>query len=226
MKNKEEALTDFLRHRERFRAWLLGKEYYKAVEALEYAARYHNGLRKNGITPEFEHQLSIVHYLRTLPNLRNQQTTLIAGLLHDLAEDYNVSFKEIETRFGIEVSETVWILTKKYDNKKKSNEDYYTALSQHPFASLVKGADRIHNHQTLQTFDCCKQILYIQETQAFVLPMLREARNNFPDQELAYENIKHALKGQIELLELSIQARQQLEELKINKPGSNNVNSI
>ena len=48
---------------------------------------------------------------------------------------------------------------------------------------------------------------YIAECEAYILPMLAEARNNFPDQELAYENIKHALKGQIELIKLVIRAR-------------------
>ena len=50
------------------RYWLHGRNYMKAAEALHFAACYHQGLRKDGATPEFEHQLTITHYLRTLEN--------------------------------------------------------------------------------------------------------------------------------------------------------------
>lgn len=213
----EEAImsqTDFLRHRERFRAWLLGKEYYKAVEALEYASRYHNGMRKDGVTPEFHHQISISHYVRTLPNLRNQHLTLITALLHDIVEDDYVSIEEIERKFGAEVVENVLLLSKKVNGKKKGNDDYFLAMSESPIASIVKGGDRIHNFQTMPgIFTCSKQLAYIEECEYYILPMLKSARNNFPDQELAYENIKHALKGQIELLRLSIEAKVALEKI-------------
>ena len=42
------------------RYWLLGREFYTALKAPRYAADYHTGLRKDGVTPEFEHQLRIV----------------------------------------------------------------------------------------------------------------------------------------------------------------------
>lgn len=206
--------ADFLRHRERLRAWLLGKEYYKAVEALEYAARFHTGVRKDGITKEFMHQLAIGHYLRTLPGIRQQEKVLSVAFLHDLLEDHNVPVEILKEKFGSEVVEAVVLLSKKVDNKKKAIELYFSEIGGNPIASIVKGGDRIHNHQTLgNVFTCKKQKEYIQETEEFILPMLRDARNNFPDQELAYENIKHALKGQIELLRLSIEAKTQLEQL-------------
>lgn len=210
--------TDFLRHRERFRAWLLGKEYYKAVEGLEYASKQHNGMRKDGITPEFHHQISIAHYIRTLPNLRNQQLTLLAALLHDVVEDYNVSLEELEKKFGFEVVQIVLLLSKIVKGHKKDISEYYLAMSLDPIASIVKGGDRIHNFQTMAgIFTCKKQLAYIEECENYILPMLKEARNNFPDQELAYENIKHALKGQIELLRLSIEAKVALEKINEDK---------
>jgi len=65
----------------------------------------------------------------------------------------------------------------------------------------VKGADRIHNVQTmLGVFDLAKQQEYIHETEEYILPTLKEARRRFPHQEPAYENIKHMLQSQIELL--------------------------
>lgn len=207
---------DYLRHRERFRAWLLGKEFYKAVEALEFASKYHVGFRKDGITPEFMHQIAIGNYTRTLPNLREQQSTLIVVLLHDILEDYDLPISELEKRFDSKVVESVILLTKKYHGFKKDIGEYYKLISENYIASIVKGADRIHNQQTCsEVFSCKKQQEYIQECEAYILPMLKEARGNFPDQELAYENIKHALKGQIELLNSAIEAKIQLENLQV-----------
>jgi hypothetical protein len=55
-----------------------------------------------------------------------------------------------------------------------------------------------------------KQRDYIQETQDYILPALKEARRRFPRQEPAYENIKHMLKSQIELLQAAHSARNHL----------------
>lgn len=208
---------DYLRHRERMRSWLLGKEYFKAVEALEFAAKYHTGIRKDSITPEFHHQISIAHYLRTLPNLRDQEGALVSAFLHDLMEDYKVPAEVISSKFGEHIKVVVLLLSKKINDEKKSTPDYYYAMRDNHIASIVKGGDRIHNFQTMgSVFTCEKQDKYITECENYILPMLKEARNFFPDQELAYENIKHALKGQIELLRLSIEAKQQILELKTN----------
>lgn len=204
--------TDFERHKERIRAWLLGKGYYKAVEALEFAAKYHTGLRKDGVTPEFHHQISIAHYLRTLPNVRKQEELLAVACLHDTMEDHGVTRETIKSKFGELISEATYLLSKEYLGKTKSTEDYYAAIAECPIASLAKGGDRIHNYQTMHSvFTCKKQLAYIEEGEKYILPMLKEARSNFPDQELAYENIKYTLKGQIELLKLSIRAKEELE---------------
>jgi (p)ppGpp synthase/HD superfamily hydrolase len=193
------------------RSWLLGKEYFKAVEALEFASKYHTGIRKDGVTPEFHHQISIAHYLRTLPRLRDQEKVLIVAFLHDVVEDFGVSPEVISAKFGEGVSIAVMLLSKKIKEEKKSIPNYYSAMRANHIASIVKGGDRIHNFQTCSgVFTLEKQEKYITETEEYILPMLKESRNNFPDQELAYENIKHALKGQIELIKIAIDAQRLL----------------
>ena len=192
-------------------SWMLGKEYFKAVESLEYAASVHTGIRKDGVTPEFHHQISIGHYTRTLPSLRNQELTLITVLLHDVIEDYNVPSEDILSRFGQDVTNAVLLLSREVNGVRKPQKNYYDDMSGNPIASIVKGADRIHNFQTCsEVFTIDKQEKYIDETEIYIIPMLKKARDNFPDQELAYENIKHALKGQIEFLRLVIKARKEL----------------
>ncbi len=211
----------FMLRREKFRSWLLGREYYKAVEALEFAAKYHTGLRKDGVTPAIMHQVSIASYTKTLPGLKDPESTLIAAILHDILEDYNLPISDLEKRFESRIVEAVILLTKKYQGKKKETANYYADMSANSIASIVKGADRIHNQQTCsEVFTPQKQLEYIAECENYLLPMLKEAGNNFPEQELAYENIKHALKGQIELLRSAIDAKIQLEHILQNADSS------
>ncbi|PSB01027.1 HD domain-containing protein [Merismopedia glauca] len=184
------------------RYWLLGKGLYRALNALEYASKLHTGVRKDGVTREYSHQLSIGHYIRSIStSLTNPEECLATVFLHDVCEDCGIAVEEIEAQFGSTVSEAVWLLTKKYRAEKKPLDRYYGNISQNPIASIVKGADRIHNVQSmLGVFDLSKQQQYIQETQEYILPALKEARRKFPQQEPAYENIKHMLQSQIELL--------------------------
>lgn len=210
-KKKSEKLKNFEKYKISLRYWMLGKDYHKAVLAMEFASKYHTGIRKDGFTPEFHHQISIAHYLRTLSDLKHREDVLAAAFLHDTVEDYDVSLTDIELRFGSDVCRAVKLLSKVLKGYKKSPEEYYQGMIECPIASIVKGGDRVHNHQTMvDVFTLDKQSSYIKETEKYILPMLKEARRRYPEQELAYENIKHALKGQMELLRFGIDSQRML----------------
>ena len=174
------------------------KQYTLALNALEYAKNIHIGFRKDGVTPEFQHQIEIVHYLRTLyKGLLFPGETLAAAFLHDVPEDYDISFDEIQTIFGERVCSAVMLLTKKYRGEKKDIVEYFNEMSRCPIASVIKGADRINNHQTMHpVFTDEKQISYITETAEHIIPMLKKARHLHVGQEYIYENIKFVLQSQ------------------------------
>lgn len=184
------------------RYWLLGRNYYLALDALEYAAQLHTGKRKDGTTREYAHQLAIGRYVKSIStSLEYPEETLTSVFLHDVCEDYGVSSEEIEARFGSEVSQAVWLMTKKFRGYRKPDAEYYGEIAENKIASVTKGADRIHNIQSMiGVFTYQKQKEYIQETEVFVIPTLKMARRRFPRQEPAYENIQHVLTSQIELL--------------------------
>ncbi len=186
------------------RYWLIGisqndPQYLVALRALEYAKHIHCGYRKDGKTPEFQHQIEIAHYLRTLySGLLYPGATLAATFLHDVPEDYDISFEEIEKEFGKQVCDAVRLLTKEYRGEKKDIDHYFEEMSQCPIASVIKGADRINNHQTMHpVFTGEKQKSYINETQTYIIPMLKKARHLHVEQEFIYENIKFVLKSQM-----------------------------
>jgi (p)ppGpp synthase/HD superfamily hydrolase len=193
-------MTDYEKKRISLRYFLLGAGYYKAADAMEYAGSVHTGFRKDGITPEFAHQIEIAHYMRTLlPSLMYPEDTLAAILLHDTTEDYNIPHALIADRFGERVGQAVYLL----DKNGKTPEAYYSGNARDPIASVAKGGDRIHNVQTMvNVFTIEKQHRYLREIDDHFLPMLKAARRLFPQQEAAYENIKHVLTTQTELIEL------------------------
>lgn len=191
-------LTQFEKLSISLRYFLLGKEFYETARALEFAAQYHTGFRKDGETPELQHQIEIVHYLRTLlPSYIYPQDVLTAGVLHDTREDYPQATTDIEKNFNARVCHSVELL----DKNGKTKKYYFEQIAQDEVASIVKGADRVHNLQSMiGVFTPEKQIAYVSEVEEYFLPMLKAARRKFPQQENAYENIKHLLNSQIELI--------------------------
>ena len=83
----------------------------------------------------------------------------------------------------------------------------FERITADPIDSTAKPADRAHNEVTMQgVFAVTKQQEYLAETKTFHLSSIKEARRRLPVQERAYENVKHVLTGQIDLLEAAHEA--------------------
>jgi len=184
------------------RYYLLGRGYFGALKAWDFAQSLHSGFRKDGVTPEFQHQIEIVHYLRTMPNIPEPELIYTIALLHDTAEDKDVSFDEIAAKFGQEVACHVQTLSKVYRGSMQiDTKTYYGQIAKHPFTAIVKGADRIHNIGSMVgVFTPQKQLMYVEETLHYVVPMLKTARRSFPEYEAIFENMKHHLNSQLTLI--------------------------
>lgn len=193
------------------RSYLEGRKFFKALLAMQICLAKHNGFRKDGATPEWFHQVSIVMYLITLEDTLVRYTGedqvelfYIVAFLHDVVEDNDYPIESVEVSFGKDVADAVALISKKgiyANNFKKSTADYYAAMANNCLASIVKGCDRVHNLQTMTgVFTFEKQAAYMAECEDFILPMLKVARNIFPEVKAAYENIKHMMRMQIMLI--------------------------
>lgn len=187
--------------------WLQGKGYTKALRALDINRRMFTGVRKDGLTPEFDHHVVQVQYMRTLlPHLMFPEETLCAIFFHDTPEDCGVSYGEIraafpeDPEFGNRVAQAVQRVTKKWRGEVYEENSLFAAMAECPISSLVKGGDRFHNLQSMMgVFSLDKQRRYLEETEHFILPMLKDAERRFPEQEPAYKNIRTILKMQVAL---------------------------
>jgi (p)ppGpp synthase/HD superfamily hydrolase len=195
-------LSNFAKREISLRYFLQGAEYFTALEAMEFAQRYHKGFRKDGVTPEFDHQISIAHFVRTLRHqLVQPEQTLCVVMLHDVREDYGVSDEEIRERFGADVARAVDAMTKTFRGQRRPEALVFEQIAADAMASVAKGADRIHNlNSMVGVFHKDKQLSYVAEAEEYFLPMLKKARRLHVRQEAAYENIKLMILSQINLI--------------------------
>jgi (p)ppGpp synthase/HD superfamily hydrolase len=168
--------------------------YNDCIRALNYAVKIHTGLRKDGVTPEFYHQLNILGFLITQhKNLMDPASTYIAAILHDTPEDYAERSAEIKTLFPFD-----WHyaerLSKIRNGEKIALKVYFADIAGCHVCSPVKLADRIHNISTMPgVFSAEKMRKYIDEVKVYFLPMAKTARKHFPAQNNFYELAKSML---------------------------------
>lgn len=193
------------------RGHLRGSGFYMALEALEYARSFHVGIRKDKVTPEFEHQVSIAFHVLDLPGLLFPEETIATVMLHDTVEDYGAHHEAvILSRFGARVHSGVMSVTKKIpvfvDGVKvhvteRDEDELFAAMSGEPIGSIVKPADRGHNQKTMGgAFTQDKQVSYVDFTDERIIPMMKRARHLFPQQYRAYMLLQDKLESQAALV--------------------------
>lgn len=191
---------DFEKMKIAIRYWLIGKEYYNALKAMDFAESYHTGTRKDG-NHEFSHQISQVNYIRAFVScLLSPEATICVIFLHDVVEDYGVSYEQLLSLFGKQVADAVWRMSKVRHGVKMDDDVYYDEIISCPLASISKTVDRLHNLMSmLGGFTPEKRVSYIDHTLTKVVPMMKECRRKFPEQESVYENAKYVMTNQINL---------------------------
>ena len=193
------------------RGHLRGAGFIMAVEALEYARGFHCNLRKDGVTPEFEHQVSIAFHVLDLPGLIHPEETISTVMLHDTVEDYGAHHEAvIRSRFGPLVHAGVMSVTKKIpvfvDGVKvhvieRDEDQLFADMSGNAIGSIVKPADRGHNQKTMGgAFTREKQVSYVDFTEERIIPMMKRARHLFPQQYRAYMLLQDKLESQAALV--------------------------
>ncbi|MBK65946.1 MAG: (p)ppGpp synthetase [Chloroflexi bacterium] len=153
-------------------------------KAFKFADKCHEGqLRKTG-EPYIIHPINTAIYLA---NMHMDWQTISAALLHDVIEDCDVSFEEINELFGKEVAGLVdgvtklptFKITQRNTNLSSSNEITRAATirkllistSEDARVILIKLADRLHNMETLSALDENSIQRIAQETMEIFAPL-------------------------------------------------------
>jgi|YNPBryunderm2012_1023409.scaffolds.fasta_scaffold00032_5 GTP pyrophosphokinase len=145
-------------------------------KAYIFAARAHKGQIRRSGEPYLNHPLEVTHILAEM-NL--DLTTLIAGLLHDVLEDTEVTAAEIRENFGREVATLVEGVTK-ISRMEDSSPDQaraetirkiILAMTDDLRVIFIKLADRWHNLKTLHHLSEEKQKRIALETLEVYAPI-------------------------------------------------------
>ncbi len=176
--SSDALLRDTLDIAKKVKQQLPGFDEDKFIEAFEFARAAHEGqLRKDG-SPYIIHPLATAIILS---QLRVDEDTLIAALLHDVPEDTPRTVEEIDRLFGERVAFLVEGITKlskvHYQNDMESRQveslkKLLIHTAKDPRVILIKLADRLHNMRTLNFVDKPeKQRRISRETLEVYVPM-------------------------------------------------------
>lgn len=171
---------------EMLRSILISRGYWNAIEAMEFAARFHTGTRRNG-DHEFSHPVEVaLQLLESDIYIELPEETIITALLHDLSEDYDIGFDTISLRFGYIVEKALRSVTKTYRGTTFSFDVKMTEAAHCPIGSLVKSSDRLHNIKTMKgAFTHEKALDYIAETENQIEPAMELSMRLHPHQSLS-----------------------------------------
>jgi len=119
-----------------------------------FGAEAHEGQTRMTGEPYIYHPIAVA---RILAEMRMDENTLIAAILHDVIEDTQTHKEQIATLFGQEVAEIVDGVTKldhlEFDNKQEAKAESFRkmilAMVKDIRVILIKLADRLHNMRTL-----------------------------------------------------------------------------
>lgn len=145
-------------------------------KAYLFAEKAHQGQKRSSGEEYIIHPINVA---ATLIRLHMDLDTIMAGLLHDVVEDCNVSPMELEKEFNQGVADLVVGLTKiskiKFKTKEESQIENFrkmvVAMAKDLRVIIVKLADRMHNMRTLQYVSEEKQKKIAQETLDIYVPL-------------------------------------------------------
>ena len=144
--------------------------------AYVYALRAHGSQLRASGDPYFSHPLEVA---AILTDLKLDDATIVAALLHDTIEDTSATKSEIERLFGHQIATLVEGLTKikkldlvsKQAKQAENLRKLLLAIAEDVRVLLVKLADRLHNMRTLKWVPPEKRDRVAQETLDIYAPL-------------------------------------------------------
>jgi GTP pyrophosphokinase len=144
--------------------------------AFSFAARAHEGQQRRSGEDFIHHPFGAA---KICAQLRLDDETIAAALLHDVVEDTGVEIDEVRTEFGEEIAQLVEGVTKltgiRFQSREHAEAENYrkmiVAMAHDVRVILVKLADRLHNMRTIEYWGRQKQVQKARETLEVYAPL-------------------------------------------------------
>ncbi len=145
-------------------------------EAFDLAEKHHKGQKRNSGEDYIIHPFNVA---LILADMNMDTPTIVAGLLHDVVEDTDVTYEDIKEEFGQEIADLVDGVTKlkklnyktKKENQAENIRKMVLAMAKDIRVIIVKLADRTHNMRTLEYMTPEKKIEKANETIEIYAPI-------------------------------------------------------
>lgn len=162
-----EDLKPYLEHR---------SSYEEIKKAYEYAKKEHAGMKRLTGDDFITHPLEVT---KILLDLNVDDTTIIASLLHEVINNGNKTYEDIEEDFGEEVAKIVLSVSKinklELPDNNESSVIYLrkilVGLAEDVRVLYIKLADRLHNMRTNWAINPLKQKQKAEETMSVLVPI-------------------------------------------------------
>ena len=146
------------------------------TQAFRFAERAHDGQQRRSGEDFIHHPFGVA---KVCAELRLDEQTIAAALLHDVVEDTDVELEELRAEFGDDVAQLVDGVTKltrvHFQSREHAQAENYrkmvVAMAQDVRVILIKLADRLHNLRTIEYLGRQKQVQKAREALEVYAPL-------------------------------------------------------
>src|SRR5947207_6292730 len=146
------------------------------ARAFQFASSAHEGQERRSGEAFINHPFGAA---KICANLRLDDETIAAALLHDVAEDTEVAIDEVRAEFGAEIANLVEGVTKltriSFQSREQAEAENYrkliVAMAEDARVILIKLADRLHNLREIEYLGKQKQVQKAKETLEVYAPL-------------------------------------------------------
>ena len=205
----------------------LQKEHKIQIKAgLIFADEAHAGqFRKSGL-PYITHPVEVAEILATL---KMDVKCILAGLLHDVLEDTDCKFVDLENRFGKETASLVEGVTKikkiptksRRENQAENFRKMLMAMCKDIRVLIIKLADRLHNMRTIGALDGEHRTRIASETLDIYAPLAKRLGINFIAVELEKFGFATLYPLRYKVLEHAVESSQGERQTLISSTSDN-----